>query len=86
MFAPDPQRSLLGTLLLGALVFGVCALGAVVLYGATGWLWLVVHVKARRFPPPWSIDELETCFVVIDSAGAKARVWAGAIVLWVFST
>jgi hypothetical protein len=23
----------------------------------------------RRFPPPRSIDELEACFVVIDSAG-----------------
>ena len=43
MFAPNPQRSLLATLFLGAIVFGVCALGAVVLYGATGWLWLVVH-------------------------------------------
>jgi hypothetical protein len=27
----------------------------------------------RRFPPPWSIDELEACFVVIDSAGQKLR-------------
>jgi hypothetical protein len=26
---------------------------------------------ARRFPPPWSIDELEACFVVTDSAGQK---------------
>ena len=26
---------------------------------------------ARRFPPPWSIDELEACFVVIDNAGQK---------------
>ena len=25
----------------------------------------------RRFPPPWSIDELEACFVVIDRAGQK---------------
>ena len=25
----------------------------------------------RRFPPPWSIDELEACFVVIDNAGQK---------------
>jgi hypothetical protein len=25
----------------------------------------------RRFPPPWSIEELETCVVVIDSAGQK---------------
>jgi hypothetical protein len=28
-------------------------------------------MPARRFPPPWSIDELEACFVVIDSAGEK---------------
>jgi hypothetical protein len=25
----------------------------------------------RRFPPPWSIDEFEACFVVIDSTGQK---------------
>jgi hypothetical protein len=25
----------------------------------------------RRFPPPWSIDELEACFVVKDGAGQK---------------
>jgi hypothetical protein len=24
---------------------------------------------ARRFPPPWSIDELEACFVVRDHCG-----------------
>jgi len=24
---------------------------------------------ARRFPPPWSVDELEECFVVHDSNG-----------------
>jgi len=28
-------------------------------------------MTARRFPPPWSIDELEACFVVMDSAGQK---------------
>ena len=26
---------------------------------------------ARGFPPPWSVDELEACFVVTDSAGQK---------------
>jgi hypothetical protein len=25
----------------------------------------------RRFPPPWSIDELEACFVVKDGTGQK---------------
>lgn len=31
----------------------------------------------RRFPPPWTLIELEACFVVCDSAGqrrAKAAV------------
>jgi hypothetical protein len=28
-------------------------------------------MPARRFPPPWSIDELEACFVVKDRAGHK---------------
>jgi hypothetical protein len=26
---------------------------------------------ARRFPPPWSVDEPEACFVVKDGAGQK---------------
>ena len=26
---------------------------------------------ARRFPPPWSVDELDACFVVKDSGGQK---------------
>jgi hypothetical protein len=25
--------------------------------------------QPRRFPPPWSVEELDACFVVIDSAG-----------------
>jgi hypothetical protein len=25
----------------------------------------------RRFPPPWSVDELEACFVVKDGGGQK---------------
>src|SRR6516165_2050352 len=29
------------------------------------------NMTIRRFPPPWSIDELEACFVVIDSTGQK---------------
>jgi len=28
-------------------------------------------MPARRFPPPWSVEELDACFVVIDSAGQK---------------
>jgi len=31
----------------------------------------VVKASQRRFPPPWSIEELDACFVVIDSAGQK---------------
>jgi hypothetical protein len=27
--------------------------------------------SARRFPPPWSVEELDACFVVTDSAGQK---------------
>jgi hypothetical protein len=43
MFAPNPNRSLTQTVFLGAVVVGAMFLGAVVLYAATGWLWLVVH-------------------------------------------
>jgi hypothetical protein len=27
--------------------------------------------KTCRLPPPWSVDELDGCFVVTDSAGQK---------------
>ena len=27
--------------------------------------------QPRRFPPPWSVEELDACFVVIDSAEQK---------------
>jgi hypothetical protein len=26
---------------------------------------------ARRFPPPWSVEELDACFVVRDSNGQQ---------------
>jgi hypothetical protein len=26
-------------------------------------------MPACRFPPPWSVEELDACLVVIDSAG-----------------
>jgi hypothetical protein len=25
----------------------------------------------RRFPPPWSVEELEACFIVKDAGGQK---------------
>jgi hypothetical protein len=25
----------------------------------------------RRFPPPWSVEELDACFVIKDDAGQK---------------
>jgi len=28
-------------------------------------------LQHRRFPPPWSVEELEGCFVVKDRAGQK---------------
>jgi hypothetical protein len=28
-------------------------------------------MSGRRFPPPWTIEELDTCFVVSDSSGQK---------------
>ena len=38
-----PNRPLGQTLVLSAVVIGTSALGAVVLYAVTGWLWLVLH-------------------------------------------
>jgi hypothetical protein len=28
-------------------------------------------MTARRFPPPWTVQELEACFFVTDSDGQK---------------
>ena len=28
-------------------------------------------MPGRRFPPPWSVEELDACYVVKDSAGQK---------------
>jgi len=30
-----------------------------------------VAKTGRRFPPPWTVEELEACFVVKDSTGQK---------------
>ena len=30
----------------------------------------ILHVtSARRFPPPWSVEETDACFIVKDHAG-----------------
>jgi hypothetical protein len=29
------------------------------------------HDRARRFPPPWSVEESDDYFIVKDSAGQK---------------
>jgi hypothetical protein len=35
-------------------------------------------VTERRFPPPWSVEELDACFVVRDHSGqALAYVYFG---------
>jgi hypothetical protein len=47
MFAPNPNRPLRDTLLLAAMVVAFTALGAVILYAVTEWLWLVVHQGLR---------------------------------------
>jgi hypothetical protein len=28
-------------------------------------------MPSRRFPPPWSVEELDACFVVRDHSGQK---------------
>jgi hypothetical protein len=31
-------------------------------------------IGARRFPPPWSVEELDACFVVRDHNGYRKTV------------
>ena len=45
----------------GAWLFG----GISVLIGALIW----VAVTPRRFPPPWSAEETDACFIVRDANG-----------------
>jgi hypothetical protein len=28
-------------------------------------------MPARRFPPPWTVEELDACFVVRDASGQQ---------------
>ena len=28
-------------------------------------------MPARRFPPPWSVEELDACYVVRDQGGTR---------------
>jgi hypothetical protein len=45
---------------------------------ATGSIEWSLMSAPRRFPPPWSIEELEACFVVRDHNGqALAYVYFG---------
>jgi uncharacterized protein (DUF2164 family) len=30
-----------------------------------------LSIDARRFPPPWTVEELDACFIVKDSSGQK---------------
>jgi hypothetical protein len=39
--------------------------------GIPGLVQLEIEQVEHRFPPPWSVDELEACFVVKDSSGQK---------------
>jgi hypothetical protein len=30
-----------------------------------------LNLNRRRFPPPWSVEELDACFIVTDGGGQK---------------
>ena len=32
---------------------------------------MTIEVKRRRFPPPWTVEETQACFVVKDHNGQK---------------
>jgi hypothetical protein len=36
------------------------------IHDAPGPTWCGPAMNARRFPPPWTVEELEACFVVGD--------------------
>jgi hypothetical protein len=42
-----------------------------VIADAPGQFWSSEEMTARRFPPPWSLEELDSCFVVTDGTRQK---------------
>jgi hypothetical protein len=42
-----------------------------VITDALGQFWSGPLRTARRFPPPWSLEELDSCFAVKDSTRQK---------------
>jgi hypothetical protein len=38
---------------------------------ATSLLRFTLRKSERRFPPPWSVEELDACYVVRDHGGAS---------------
>ena len=38
-------------------------------------------VEARRFPPPWSVEETDACFIVRDGKGQTLAYDAGLCLL-----
>jgi hypothetical protein len=40
-------------------------------YGGGADNTVFASMTARRFPPPWSVEEQDACFVVIDRSGQK---------------
>jgi hypothetical protein len=34
-------------------------------------------MNARRFPPPWTVEELEACFFVRDHNGQQLALFQG---------
>jgi hypothetical protein len=40
-------------------------------------------MTARRFPPPWSIEETGACFIVRDGAGQALAYVYYALLVWI---
>jgi hypothetical protein len=44
-------------------------------FGGGRDIFVYLMSGVRRFPPPWSVEELEACFIVEDSAGQKLSLY-----------
>jgi hypothetical protein len=81
MFKPQANRPFRQTLLLSTIVIGSprsALLFSTLSQSGYGWSCTrdcgeAAGMTERQFTPPWSVQELEACFIVKDGAGPLRR-------------
>jgi hypothetical protein len=51
-------------------------------FGGGRDIFFCLMSDARRFPPPWTVEELDACYVVRDARSLHAKVKITMTILW----